>query len=145
MQRLPCIPHLRALHITNVNEPTYHDFTERVKHLVDLVAIIPKIQPTYIGMREKCYKIVEVPYGECEDDSDRATASENISVSEPPAISNNNNNDNGDWGWGVPVMGDNGGDHDEGDSHEEEIDSGVDDEEGREHGEENDDIEMILM
>lgn len=139
MQHLPCIPHLRALHITNINEPTYHDFTERMQHVLDLIAIKPEIQLTYIGIRDKCYKIVEIPYGECEGDSDIATANEDISVSESPA-NINNNNDNGDWGLGVPVLSDNEGDHDdEGDGHEEEVDNGVDDGVDREYGEENDD------
>ncbi|ODM15776.1 hypothetical protein SI65_08616 [Aspergillus cristatus] len=114
MQRLPYIPHLRALNITNINESRYYDFTELMQHLVDLITIMPEIQLTYVGIRKKCYQIVEIPYGECEGDSDRATANEDIPVSEPPA-------NNGIWGWGSPVPGDNEGGHDEDDGHEEEV------------------------
>ncbi|KAI9376607.1 hypothetical protein BJX61DRAFT_489334 [Aspergillus egyptiacus] len=59
LQRLPYIPHLRALHIPHIVRPIQPDLKELALQILDIVTLRPEISLSYVGMQNKCYEILE--------------------------------------------------------------------------------------
>ncbi|KAL5358727.1 hypothetical protein BJX96DRAFT_147160 [Aspergillus floccosus] len=59
LQRLPNVPHLRALHISHIADAIHRDAKELALQILDIVTIRPDIGLTYVGMQDKCYEIIE--------------------------------------------------------------------------------------
>ncbi|EAU33747.1 conserved hypothetical protein [Aspergillus terreus NIH2624] len=59
IQRLPNVPHLRALHISHIADAVHRDAKELALQILDIVTIRPDIGLTYVGMQDKCYEIIE--------------------------------------------------------------------------------------
>ncbi|KAF7174206.1 hypothetical protein CNMCM5623_006691 [Aspergillus felis] len=70
LQRLPYIPHLRALHIPHIANPVHRSPKELALQILDIVAIRPEVGIGYIGIQSKCYEIVESKRGDKDDDLD---------------------------------------------------------------------------
>ena len=64
MQRLPNIPHLRALHISNHNYPNTNNQKELALQILDVITVRPEISLAYLGICDKCYEIFECKEGE---------------------------------------------------------------------------------
>ncbi|KAL6230550.1 hypothetical protein BDW75DRAFT_222307 [Aspergillus navahoensis] len=59
LQRLPYIPQLRALHISHIVRPLHLDLKELALQVLDIVTLRPEISISYLGIRNKCYEILE--------------------------------------------------------------------------------------
>ncbi|KAL2870760.1 uncharacterized protein BJX67DRAFT_344519 [Aspergillus lucknowensis] len=59
LQRLPYIPHLRALHIPHLVRPIHLDLKELALQVLDIVTLRPEINLSYFGIQSKCYEILE--------------------------------------------------------------------------------------
>ncbi|GAQ07053.1 hypothetical protein ALT_4374 [Aspergillus lentulus] len=70
LQRLPYIPHLRALHIPHIANPVHRSPKELALQILDIVTIRPEVGIGYIGIQSKCYEIVESKRGNKDDDLD---------------------------------------------------------------------------
>ncbi|GIJ99065.1 hypothetical protein Aspvir_001189 [Aspergillus viridinutans] len=70
LQRLPYIPHLRALHIPHIANPVHRSPKELGLQILDIVTIRPEVGIGYIGIQSKCYEIVESKHGDKDDDLD---------------------------------------------------------------------------
>ncbi|EAW11260.1 F-box domain protein [Aspergillus clavatus NRRL 1] len=70
LQRLPFIPHLRALHISHIANPVHRNAKELALQILDIVTIRPDVGIGYIGIQNKCYEILESKRGEKYDDPD---------------------------------------------------------------------------
>lgn len=55
------MPQLRSLHISNISGHTSIDFAlkEIAYQIVDIVTLRPEIQLCYVGVKHKCYEIME--------------------------------------------------------------------------------------
>ncbi len=81
LQRLPRIPHLRSLHVPYIADHPYgnnlnaRDFAMSA---IDVVALRPEVELCYVGIKEKCFEILETKEskkskdgaGENDDDDD---------------------------------------------------------------------------
>lgn len=61
LQRLYNIPQLRSLHVSNIQGHVSSDFALKdiAYQIVDIVTLRPEIQLCYVGVRHKCYEIME--------------------------------------------------------------------------------------
>ena len=62
LQRLPQIPHLRSLYIPFIADHPYGgslDLKEFAMSAIDVVALRPEVELCYLGIKEKCYEILE--------------------------------------------------------------------------------------
>ncbi|KAK4690406.1 hypothetical protein P7C71_g6375, partial [Lecanoromycetidae sp. Uapishka_2] len=62
LQKLPNIPHLRSLYVPHIADHPYGsslNYKEFAMGAVDTVALRPEIQLCYLGIRNKCYEILE--------------------------------------------------------------------------------------
>lgn len=78
LQRLPCIPHLRSLHIPHISEHVHGrnlDSRELALQIVDVVALRPELELCYLGIQTKCFEILEYAAGHKPSGSDLASAS----------------------------------------------------------------------
>jgi hypothetical protein len=78
LQRLPCIPHLRSLHIPHVSEHVHGgnlDPRELALQILDVVALRPELELCYLGIQSKCFEILEYAAGHKPSVSDLASAS----------------------------------------------------------------------
>ncbi|PYH92518.1 F-box domain protein [Aspergillus ellipticus CBS 707.79] len=64
IQRLPYMPHLRALHIPHIARPVHRDPKELAMLILDIVTIRPEVGITYVGIQNKCYEILEAKDGD---------------------------------------------------------------------------------
>ena len=64
LQRLPNVPHLRALHIPHIAHPVHRDSKELALQILDIVTIRPDVGISYVGMQNKCYEILEGKRGD---------------------------------------------------------------------------------
>ncbi|PWY70945.1 hypothetical protein BO70DRAFT_365251 [Aspergillus heteromorphus CBS 117.55] len=64
IQRLPYMPHLRALHIPHIARPVHRDPKELAMLILDIVTIRPEVGITYVGVQNKCYEILEAKDGD---------------------------------------------------------------------------------
>ncbi|KAL4895122.1 hypothetical protein BDV59DRAFT_174481 [Aspergillus ambiguus] len=67
LQRLPNVPQLRALHISNIADAKHRDAKELALQILDIVTIRPDIGLTYVGMQDKCYEIMDANRHEKDD------------------------------------------------------------------------------
>ncbi|KAI9885612.1 MAG: hypothetical protein M1823_002574 [Watsoniomyces obsoletus] len=75
LQRLPMIPHLRALFVTHMTEnssPVPPDPKELALQVVDIVTLRPEVELCYLALFNKCFEIVE---GKQPDESQTTSAS----------------------------------------------------------------------
>ncbi|OJJ47999.1 hypothetical protein ASPZODRAFT_63428 [Penicilliopsis zonata CBS 506.65] len=70
LQRLPYIPHLRALYVTHMGHLIHRDPKELVLQILDIITIRPEVGLGYVGVHSKCYEILESKRGDKDDDSD---------------------------------------------------------------------------
>ncbi|XHG08236.1 hypothetical protein AWENTII_011347 [Aspergillus wentii] len=63
LQRLPYIPHLRALHIPKMGH-MYRDPKELALQVLDIVTIRPEVGIGYVGITSKCFEILEGKRGD---------------------------------------------------------------------------------
>jgi hypothetical protein len=98
LQRLPNIPHLRALHIPHVAHPIHRDPRELALQILDIVTIRPEVGISYIGIQTKCYEILEGKRGEKDDfdDADDSHSEGFVPGSEDWPPSDTNDDDSGD-------------------------------------------------
>ena len=64
LQKLPNIPHLRSLYIPHIADHPYGNslnYKEFAMGAVDTVALRPEIQLCYLGIKHKCFEILETP------------------------------------------------------------------------------------
>ena len=63
MQRLPNIPQLRSLYLSNIDRHIMANSSakEIALQLVDIVALRPQLQLCYVGIKDKCFEIMETP------------------------------------------------------------------------------------
>jgi hypothetical protein len=83
LQRLPCIPHLRSLHIPHVSEHVHGrnlDSRELALQILDVVALRPELELCYLGLQTKCFEILEYAAGHKPSVSDLASASHGSGV-----------------------------------------------------------------
>ncbi|KAI1768286.1 hypothetical protein GGR53DRAFT_478565 [Hypoxylon sp. FL1150] len=59
LQRLPNAPQLRSLHVSHIHEHTNPDPKELALQLVDIITLRPEIQLCYVGIKIKCFEILE--------------------------------------------------------------------------------------
>ena len=62
LQRLPNIPHLRSLHITNMSEHPYGNslnVRDFALGAIDVVALRPEVELCYLAIKNKCFEILE--------------------------------------------------------------------------------------
>lgn len=62
LQKLPNIPHLRSLYVPHIADHPYGsslNYKEFAMGAVDTVALRPEIQLCYLGIRNKCFEILE--------------------------------------------------------------------------------------
>ena len=62
LQRLPQIPHLRSLYIPFIADHPYGgslDLKEFAMSAIDVVALRPEVELCYLGIKDKCYEILE--------------------------------------------------------------------------------------
>ena len=62
LQRLPQIPHLRSLYIPFIADHPYGgslDLREFAMSAIDVVALRPEVELCYLGLKDKCYEILE--------------------------------------------------------------------------------------
>jgi hypothetical protein len=61
LQRLPNIPHLRSLHIPNLQDHITGTFEQKelALQITDIITLRPEIQLCYVGIGNKCFEIVE--------------------------------------------------------------------------------------
>ncbi|KAL5000360.1 hypothetical protein BDV10DRAFT_183426 [Aspergillus recurvatus] len=59
LQRLPYIPQLRALHVSHIVRPLHLDLKELAMQVLDIVTLRPEISISYLGIKNKCYEILE--------------------------------------------------------------------------------------
>jgi nucleosome binding factor SPN SPT16 subunit len=78
LQRLPYISQLRALHIPHIISPsqTQLELKELALQVLDIVTLRPEINLSYIGIRDKCYEILEGKGGEYDSASTDDTHNE---------------------------------------------------------------------
>ena len=63
LQRLPQIPHLRSLHIPHIVDHPYGvslNVRDFALSAIDVVALRPEVQLCYLGIKDKCFEILEV-------------------------------------------------------------------------------------
>ncbi|RJE18351.1 F-box domain-containing protein [Aspergillus sclerotialis] len=75
LQRLPCIPQLRALYIPHINHHIYGDPKELALQILDVVSIRPDVGITYLGIQSKCYEILEKRNGDKDEEFDGSDSS----------------------------------------------------------------------
>ena len=62
LQRLPQIPHLRSLYVPHIADHPYGgslDLKEFAMSAIDVVALRPEVELCYLGIKEKCFEILE--------------------------------------------------------------------------------------
>ncbi|KAL8883378.1 MAG: hypothetical protein Q9192_007207, partial [Flavoplaca navasiana] len=62
LQRLPQVSHIRSIHVTNITNHArghYLDTKELALQVMDTVALRPEIELCFIGIRNKCYRMME--------------------------------------------------------------------------------------
>ncbi|KAL3460427.1 hypothetical protein BJX64DRAFT_263071 [Aspergillus heterothallicus] len=69
LQRLPYIPHLRALHIPHILRSTQPEPKELALQVLDIVTLRPEINLSYVAVQDKCYEIMEAKSGEGPEDN----------------------------------------------------------------------------
>lgn len=65
LQKLPNIPHLRSLYVPHIADHPYGsslNYKEFAMGAVDTVALRPEIQLCYLGIRNKCFEILETKH-----------------------------------------------------------------------------------
>ena len=132
LQRLPCIPHLRSLHIPHVSGLVHGrnpDSRELALQILDVVALRPELELCYLGIRIKCFEILEYAAGQKPSISDLASASHGS------GIGGDSENDSDDDDEGQHSASDNGGEEagSEMGSTREEGDTDDDDDQAEEH------------
>lgn len=94
LQRLPYIPHLRALYIPHVGHPAHRDPKELALQILDIVSIRPEVGLNYIGIQSKCYEVLERKADDKDEEADEADASHSESQpSGEEAIISDDNDD----------------------------------------------------
>ena len=67
LQRLPYIPHLRSLYISNMLDHVYGsslNIKDVAMGIIDVVALRPEVELCYLAIRDRCYEIQEVKHKE---------------------------------------------------------------------------------
>lgn len=61
LQRLYNVPQLRSLHVSNIQGHSSSDIALKdiAYQIVDIVTLRPEIQLSYVGIKHKCYEIME--------------------------------------------------------------------------------------
>jgi hypothetical protein len=96
LQRLPCIPHLRSLHIPHVSEHVHGrnlDSRELALQILDVVALRPELELCYLGIQTKCFEILEYAAGHKPSVSDLASASHGSGIG--PGSENDSDDEHG--------------------------------------------------
>ena len=75
MQRLPNIPHLRALYIPHISHQIHRDSKELALQILDIVSIRPEVGINYVGIQSKCYEILERRSGDKDEEFDESESS----------------------------------------------------------------------
>ncbi|KAK1143335.1 hypothetical protein N8T08_006862 [Aspergillus melleus] len=97
LQRLPNIPHLRALHIPHIAHPIHRDSKELALQILDIVTIRPDVGISYVGMQNKCYEILEGKRGDKVDFDDADDShSEGLGDGEPWSASDTDDDEGDD-------------------------------------------------
>ncbi|KAL2856004.1 hypothetical protein BJY01DRAFT_203642 [Aspergillus pseudoustus] len=78
LQRLPYVPHLRALHIPHIIHPIQPELKELALQVLDTVTLRPEINLSYVGIHNKCYEIMEGKSDEYGFGDNNVTHSEGI-------------------------------------------------------------------
>ena len=66
LQRLPQIPHLRSLYVPYIADHPYGgslDVKDFAMSAIDVVALRPEVELCYVGIKEKCFEILEMKEG----------------------------------------------------------------------------------
>ncbi|PLB55664.1 hypothetical protein P170DRAFT_461484 [Aspergillus steynii IBT 23096] len=97
LQRLPNVPHLRALHIPHIAHPVHRDSKELALQILDIVTIRPDVGISYVGMQNKCYEILEGKRGDkVEFDDADDSHSEGLGDGEPWSASDTEDDEGDD-------------------------------------------------
>lgn len=95
LQRLTYICQLRALYISHISQPILRDPKELALQILDIVTIRPELGLRFIGIRQKCYEIIE--------SKNRDTDEESEDRDHDPSDASNTTHEldsNADDGWG---------------------------------------------
>lgn len=103
LQRLPSIPQLRALHIPHIIRPVHIDLKELAMQVLDIVALRPEINISYVGMQTKCYEILEGKGNEYDTETDDVHSEGFVPGAETWAGSDTNDEDSDDDDEGMTV------------------------------------------
>ena len=71
LQRLPQIPHLRSLYVPYIADHPYGgslDVKDFAMSAIDVVALRPEVELCYVGIKEKCFEILEIKEGKSSKD-----------------------------------------------------------------------------
>ncbi|KAF7717744.1 Uncharacterized protein PECH_007693 [Penicillium ucsense] len=64
LQRMPSMTQLYALYLAKIEQPLASELKEFALQVLDIVSIRPDLKLTYIGLRSKCYQIMESEAGD---------------------------------------------------------------------------------
>ncbi|KAJ5489465.1 hypothetical protein N7539_004355 [Penicillium diatomitis] len=64
LQRMPSMTQLYALYLAKTEQPLASDLKELALQVLDIVSIRPDLKLTYIGLRSRCYQIMESEVGD---------------------------------------------------------------------------------
>ena len=84
LQRLPQIPHLRSLYVPYIADHPYGsslNVKDFAMSAIDVVALRPEVELCYLGIREKCFEILETKVSKKSKDT-AGSASANVGGSE---------------------------------------------------------------
>ena len=71
LQRLPQIPHLRSLYVPYIADHPYGgslDVKDFAMSAIDVVALRPEVELCYVGIKDKCFEILEMKEGKSSKD-----------------------------------------------------------------------------
>ncbi|KAI4109806.1 MAG: hypothetical protein LQ339_001590 [Xanthoria mediterranea] len=67
LQRLPQIPHVRSIYVTNITDHAHGhhlDMKELALQVMDIVTLRPEVELCYLGISNKCFEILEGKYND---------------------------------------------------------------------------------
>ncbi|KAL8655221.1 MAG: hypothetical protein Q9226_003136 [Calogaya cf. arnoldii] len=128
LQRLPQIPHVRSIYVTNITDHTHGhhlDMKELALQVMDIVTLRPEVELCYLGVINKCFEILEGTYNadstvrfhnseigptshtgsvsgsDEESDEDEDEEDDHDDVDQPNAANGTPDNDSGDESFGA--------------------------------------------
>lgn len=100
LQRLPQIPHLRSLYVPYIADHPYGgslDVKDFAMSAMDVVSLRPEVELCYLGIKEKCFEILETKNGKkSKDGAGMASANVESSESDDDEVQHDHNDDDDD-------------------------------------------------